>query len=108
MTLSRRSLLKGTALAAVSGLAPLPGLGRLLFQFLCFAFSFSLFISGFALYAKGRYIWNGQPYGPREVGYILAYAGFLGIILQGALMGPLVKWLGERKLVWTGFLASTA
>jgi uncharacterized protein (DUF1501 family) len=31
MTLSRRSLLKGTALAAVSGLAPLPGLGRLLF-----------------------------------------------------------------------------
>ncbi|HWX26150.1 MAG TPA: DUF1501 domain-containing protein [Steroidobacteraceae bacterium] len=31
MTLSRRSLLKGTALAAISGLAPLPGLGRLLF-----------------------------------------------------------------------------
>jgi uncharacterized protein (DUF1501 family) len=30
MTLSRRSLLKGTALAAVSGLTPLPGLGRLL------------------------------------------------------------------------------
>jgi MFS family permease len=85
-----------------------PGLGRLLFQFLCFAFSFSMFISGFALYAKGRYTWNGKPYGPREVGYILAYAGFLGIILQGALMGRLVKWLGERKLVWTGFLASTA
>jgi uncharacterized protein (DUF1501 family) len=31
MTLSRRSLLKNTALAAASTLAPLPGLGRLLF-----------------------------------------------------------------------------
>ena len=83
-----------------------PGLGRLLFQFLCFAISFSLFISGFPLYAKGRYLWEGKPYGAREVGYILAYAGFLGIILQGGLMGPLVKWMGERKLVWTGFAAS--
>ncbi|HME40967.1 MAG TPA: DUF1501 domain-containing protein [Steroidobacteraceae bacterium] len=31
MTLSRRSLLQATALAAASGLAPIPGLGRLLF-----------------------------------------------------------------------------
>src|SRR6202049_4073375 len=31
MALSRRSLLQATALAAASGLAPLPGLGRLLF-----------------------------------------------------------------------------
>ncbi len=83
-----------------------PGLGRLLFQFLCFAVSFSLFISGFPLYAKGRYLWDGHAYGAREVGYIFAYSGFLGIILQGGLMGPLVKWMGERKLVWTGFAAS--
>ena len=55
-----------------------PGLGRLLFQFLCFAVGFSFFISGFALYAKGR-----LGAGPKEVGYILAWAGFLGIILQG-------------------------
>ena len=78
-----------------------PGLGRLLLQFLCFAVSFSFFISGFALYAKGRF-----DAGPKEVGYILAWSGFLGIILQGMLMGPLVKWWGERKLVWTGFAAS--
>src|ERR1700675_2000481 len=31
MPVSRRSLLQGTALAAASGLLPLPGLGRLLF-----------------------------------------------------------------------------
>jgi MFS family permease len=85
-----------------------PGLGRLLFEFLCFAVFFSLSISGFALYAQARYTWNGKPFGPREVGYVMAYAGFLGIILQGMLMGRLVKWMGERKLVWTGFLASSA
>jgi MFS family permease len=83
-----------------------PELGPLLWQFLCFAFYFSLSVSGFALFAQRRFTWNGHPVGAKEVGYLFAWSGFLGIILQGALMGRLVKWLGERKLVWTGF-AST-
>ena len=33
----------------------------------------------------------------------ITYVGFLGVILQGGLIGRLVKWLGERTLVWTGF-----
>lgn len=83
-----------------------PGLGRLLWQFFCFAFSFSFFISGFALYANQRYQIDGRPFGPREVGYVFAFVGLLGILLQGILMGRLVKWLGERTLVWTGFLSN--
>ena len=82
-----------------------PGLARLLWQFFCFAFSFALFMSGFALYAQRRYWWNGHPYGVKEIGYIFAYVGFLGIILQGGLIGRLVHWFGERALVWTGFAA---
>jgi MFS family permease len=84
-----------------------PELGNLLWQFLLFAFGFSLSMSGFALFAQRRYTWNGHPVAAREVGYIFAYVGFLGIILQGGLIGKLVKWLGERTLVWTGF-ATTA
>jgi MFS family permease len=80
-----------------------PGLGSLLWQFAFFAFSFALFISGFALYAQRRYTWHGQPFGAKEVGYIFAYVGFLGLILQGGLIGRLVKLLGEKTLVWTGF-----
>ncbi|HWF10627.1 MAG TPA: MFS transporter [Bryobacteraceae bacterium] len=80
-----------------------PRLGRLLWQFFFFAFSFALFISGFALYAQRRYTLHGQPFGPREVGYVFAYVGFLGLILQGGLIGRLVKLLGEKTLVWTGF-----
>jgi MFS transporter, DHA1 family, tetracycline resistance protein len=80
-----------------------PGLGPLLWQFAFFAFSFALFISGFALYAQRRYTLHGHPFGAKEVGYIFAYVGFLGLILQGGLIGRLVKLLGEKTLVWTGF-----
>lgn len=80
-----------------------PKLGGLLWQFFFFAFSFALFISGFALYAQRRYMLHGHPFGAKEVGYVFAYVGFLGLILQGGLIGRLVKLLGERTLVWTGF-----
>jgi DHA1 family tetracycline resistance protein-like MFS transporter len=80
-----------------------PNLGPLLWEFFFFAFSFALFISGFALYAQRRYMLNGHPFGAKEVGYVFAYVGFLGLILQGGLIGRLVKLLGERTLVWTGF-----
>jgi DHA1 family tetracycline resistance protein-like MFS transporter len=84
-----------------------PALGRLLWQFFFFAFSFSFFVSGFALYAQRRFSWHGHPFGATEVGYVFTYVGFLGVILQGGLIGRLVKWMGERKLVWTGFAANT-
>jgi DHA1 family tetracycline resistance protein-like MFS transporter len=78
-----------------------PDLGPLLWQFFFFAFSFSLFITGYALFSERR-----LHMGPKDVGYVLAWVGFLGIILQGGLMGRLVKRFGERTLVWTGFLIS--
>jgi len=80
-----------------------PSLGNLLWQFFFFALSFALFISGFALYAQRRYTFDGHPFGAKEVGYVFTYVGFLGLILQGGLIGRLVKIFGERKLVWTGF-----
>jgi DHA1 family tetracycline resistance protein-like MFS transporter len=83
-----------------------PKLGRLLWQFFFFAFSFALFTSGFALYAQRRYTFHGHPFGAKEVGYVFAWVGFLGLILQGGLIGRLVKLLGERTLVWTGFAIS--
>ena len=83
-----------------------PGLGKLLWEFFFFAFPFSLFIGGFALFAGQRYQWNGHAVGAKEVGYIFAYVGFLGIILQGGLMGRLVKRFGERALVRSGYLSA--
>ena len=81
-------------------------LARLLVQWLLFALSFSTFISGFALFAERRYVWRGQPLGVREVGYIFAFNGFLGIIMQGGVVGRMVKWIGEKKVVRLGFITS--
>ena len=80
-----------------------PGLAPLLWQFFAFTFTFSMFMSGFALFSERRFTWNGRPFGPREVGFVLAYLGFLGVILQGGLMGRLVKVFGEQKLLRAGF-----
>jgi MFS family permease len=82
-----------------------PELGPLLWQFFFFAFSFALSMSGFALFAERRFEWHGQD-GARRVGYVFAYFGLLGVILQGGLIGRLVRWVGERTLVWTGFAIS--
>jgi multidrug resistance protein len=84
----------------------IPQISRLLGQWAFFSLSFSTFISGFALFAERRYQWHGHAVGAREVGYIFAFNGFIGIIMQGGLVGRLVKWLGERRLVTIGFLGS--
>lgn len=80
-----------------------PILGGLFLQFFFFAFAFSTFVSGFALFAERRFTWEGRPFGPREIGFLFAYSGFLGLIVQGGLLGRLVKRFGERALVVAGF-----
>ncbi|HEX3765088.1 MAG TPA: MFS transporter [Kofleriaceae bacterium] len=82
-----------------------PGLGSLYVQFFAFAFSFSAFISGFALFAERRFMADGHAWTSREVGYLFAYSGVLGIILQGGLIGRLVKRFGEPRLALAGLTA---
>ncbi len=81
-----------------------PGLAPLLWQFFAFTIAFSMFMSGFALFAERRYTWHGQPFGPQQVGYVYAFLGLLGVILQGGFMGLLVKAVGEVRLARAGFL----
>jgi multidrug resistance protein len=75
-----------------------PQLGAIYLQFFLFTFAFSGFTSGFALFAEARFHWTA-----RETGYLFTYAGLLGIIMQGGLIGRLVKKLGEVKLALIGF-----
>ncbi|MEO8550893.1 MAG: MFS transporter, partial [Kofleriaceae bacterium] len=79
------------------------GLGAVYLQFFLFTFAFSCFTSGFALFAEARFGW-----GAHQTGYMFAYAGLLGIILQGGLIGRLVKAFGEIKLALLGFIAAAA
>jgi MFS family permease len=79
---------------------------KLLIQWFLFAFSFSGFISVFPLFAERRYTWQGHPFGVKEVGYVFAFTGLLGIIMQGGLVGRVVKRFGEARVIRFGFLSS--
>jgi MFS transporter, DHA1 family, tetracycline resistance protein len=85
-----------------------PRLAILLLQFLTFAFSFAFFISGFPLVLERRLTWHGMPFGPEQTGYMWAYAGLLGIFLQGPGLGRLVNRFGEPALNRAGFLGYAA
>jgi multidrug resistance protein len=83
-----------------------PELAAILTQFFMFCVMFSLFISGFALFAERRFLYHGLPFGPKQVGYLYAYSGLLGLIIQGGLLGRLVKRFGEKPLARAGFLSA--
>jgi len=63
-------------------------------------FGHYVFHAVFVLYAMYRYDW-----GPWQVGALLAFSGVLDIIVQGAVVGPVVKRLGDR---WTLVLGLSA
>jgi MFS family permease len=81
-------------------------LAKLLAEWLFFSFSFSTFISGFALFAERRYTWHGHPVGVKEVGYLFALSGLIGMVMQGGFVGRMVKRFGERRMVQIGFFTS--
>jgi DHA1 family tetracycline resistance protein-like MFS transporter len=53
----------------------------------------------FALYGHDRYGLKAS-----NVGYLLGYMGILAVVMQGGLVGRLVRIFGEAKLVRAGFL----
>jgi DHA1 family tetracycline resistance protein-like MFS transporter len=70
--------------------------------FLNFLMYFALYaISAvFVLYAADRYGWQ-----PLEVGTLLALAGLLDMIVQGLLVGPTTKAVGDRYTMILGLFA---
>jgi multidrug resistance protein len=83
-------------------------LAPILVQFFCFCAMFSMFMSGFALFAERRFFVDGHAFGPKEVGYLYAYSGLLGAIIQGGLLGRMVKAVGESVLARAGFVSAAA
>jgi DHA1 family tetracycline resistance protein-like MFS transporter len=65
-------------------------------------FAHHVFSAVFVLYAAWRYGW-----GPREVGLLLALVGVLDMLVQGVLVGPIVKRLGDRATMVLGLVGGT-
>ncbi len=65
-------------------------------------FAHHVFSAVFVLYAQYRYGW-----GPREVGMLLAMVGLLDMGMQGLVVGPVTKALGDRKTMLLGLVGGT-
>ena len=46
--------------------------------------------------------------GTKEIGYIFMIMGLVGAVVQGGLLGPLVKKFGEGKIIQSGIILSAA
>ena len=62
-------------------------------------FAHHVFSAVFVLYAMHRYGW-----GPREVGLLLAGVGAIDMVMQGVVIGPVTKWLGDRTTMIVGLV----
>lgn len=75
-----------------------PGSRRRLLEFFFFTLSFSTMIGGLALFLGRR-----LGYDAEHTGYVFAFSGLVGGIIQGGLLGRLAKRFGEERLTIVGF-----
>ncbi|MCC7439055.1 MAG: MFS transporter [Armatimonadetes bacterium] len=73
---------------------------RSLLEFFAFTLAFALLIGGFALFLERQFGFKA-----RETGYLFAFSGLIGAIVQGGLVGRLATAWGEVKLSTVGFFA---
>ncbi len=59
--------------------------------------AFAMLTATFALFARARFAFTAL-----QTGYLFTYVGVLGAIIQGGLLGRLVKAFGEKQLVLVG------
>jgi MFS transporter, DHA1 family, tetracycline resistance protein len=77
---------------------PLPR--RRLLQFFAFTTSFAVLTGGLGLFLERQF-----HYTVRETGWVYGVSGFVGGMIQGGAIRPLVKRLGEARLAQLGFLS---
>ncbi|MEI7591337.1 MAG: MFS transporter, partial [Deltaproteobacteria bacterium] len=63
---------------------------------------FSIMTAVFALFVMNRYQFN-----ERQTGYVFAMLGVIGLVIQGGLIGRLVKRFGEARLATVGAVILT-
>jgi len=73
----------------------------LLLVFFFMSLPFALYVSMFGLFADRQLRFTAA-----QAGYFLGFVGFLGIVWQGGVVGPMVKRFGDYKALLIGLTAS--
>jgi len=76
-----------------------PKLAFVLLVYFLFVVAFSIMTTSFSLYTMFRFGYDAQ-----HTGYLFAYVGVIAVVIQGGLIGRLVKRFGELPLVIFGAL----
>ena len=94
---SAMTLAKLNPLGSIGHLRSYPIVGGLAASFVCFGFAQRGLENVWVLYTGHRYGWDETANG-----LALALVGICAVIVQGMLVRPVVKWLGERRAIVFG------
>lgn len=98
-TVHRVNAVSGSPWKALRELSGRPNLRRLLTIDFLYWSSFGVYQTTFALFGAHRFDFDAT-----HTGYLLAAFGFLGVIVQVVLVGPIVKRMGEKHTLMAGLI----
>ena len=98
-TVHRVNAVAGSPWKALRELSGRPNLRRLLAIDFMYWSSFGVYQTTFALFGAHRFGFDAT-----HTGYLLAAFGFLGVLVQVGLVGPIVKQLGEKQTLMAGLI----
>lgn len=93
------SLKRANPFGAFKALNKLPAIGPLLCVFFFYQIAFAVYPSIWAYFGKERFDWN-----PSTIGFSLGLFGIMIALVQGVLIRPVLKYLGERGTVFYGLI----
>ncbi len=96
---AKHSATRGRSLGHIVASLKEPKLAFVLVIYFLFIVAFSIMTTSFSLYTMFRFGYDAQ-----HTGYLFAYVGLIAVIIQGGLIGRLVKRFGELPLVIFGAL----
>ena len=96
---ARISAVRGRGISQLIRSLKQPRLAFVLVIYFMFVVAFSIMTTSFSLYVMFRFGYDAQ-----HTGYIFAYVGLISVIVQGGLIGRLVKRFSEMPLVVFGAL----
>jgi DHA1 family tetracycline resistance protein-like MFS transporter len=94
---ARVSAARGRGFAQLIESLKNPRLGFVFIIYFLFIVAFSIMTTTFSLFTMFRFGYDAQ-----HTGYLFAYVGVLAVVVQGGLIGRLVKRFGELPLVIVG------
>jgi DHA1 family tetracycline resistance protein-like MFS transporter len=100
---ARQSAAGGRGLGQLLESLKQPKLSFVLIVYFLFVVAFSIMTTSFSLYTMFRFGYDAQ-----HTGYLFAYVGIIAVVIQGGLIGRLVKRFGELPLIIFGALCFAA